>query len=292
MKIRVAVLFLLGVFLAVVLPSAGTDRVGDYEVHEWGVLAGCDDGEAYLLTSRPFLTSHPPGMVVVKEPVLYFHSRDGGPFSLKVSFRAGTPTETYPVGEKNGRTVQWKKVSFVKAAGTTKGLFDFWDSTIPVSLEKIIPTLNDVDADEIVYNGTKSRFIFYEGEVPFTNKVAFQPAAGGREVVVANNGEYPVFDLYVFLSPDRAAYLPRLDAGAKVKVAPGKAETDFAAPLKKLGFTDKEAAAFAGLWEDSFLWFGRLVYRLAEEECDGLVELEFDPRPKKLVRALYVLVKG
>lgn len=282
--------------LAAAFPSAesGAGRVADYEVHEWGVMAGCDGGDEYLLTSRPLRA------VVVKEPVLYFHSRDRQPFSLKVTFARGFPTETYPAGEKRDNTVQWKRVSFAEdGAGATKGL---WERTEPVPLDEILGTLGDVDADEIFCNGVRSRFLFYEGEMPFANNIACTFAPGGREAVVANNGEYPVLDIYVICpaagaSPFRddhlLAYLPQLKAGQKARVGlkPVTGRIDFARPLRELGFTEKESKSFESLWHDSFMEYGRLLYRLPGEECARSIELEFEPRPKRIARALFVLVK-
>ena len=297
MKTRTVVTFsvLACAFLAAAFSLAGdADRVADYEVHEWGVIAGCDGGGDYFLTSRPLQ------VVVVREPVLYFHSRDRQPFSLKVRFARGVPTLTYPSTRIKGDTVEWARVSFTEhAAGVTKGLRP---ETGHVPLEEILERLNDVDADEISYNGVRSRFLFYEGGMPFANNIACTIAPGGREAVVVNNGDYPVLDLFVihavagalpFRDDHLFAYLPQLNAGEKVQVGlePVRGRVDFAEPLRKLGFTAKEAESFEALWHDSFLEYGKLVYRLPGEECDKLIELRFDPRPKKIARALFVLVK-
>jgi hypothetical protein len=274
-----------------------TDRTGDYVVREWGVIVGCDGGENGILTSRPMQ------ITVVKEPVLYFHSRDKRPFSLKVTFNRGTPTETYPAAAKNGNVIEWKRVSFpakTKAA-ITKG--SAMNSLVP--FEEIIDTLNDTDADEIESGGTRARFLFYEGEMPFKNPVKLATDSRTQEVVVTNTGNYPVLDLFVIrrdpldaggplFQPDiSSSYLPRLQPGETVRLKPelAKKTPDFARPLRELGFTKKEARSFETLWQDSFLNYGKLVYRLPEEECNRMIKLEFNPQPKKINRALYVLVK-
>jgi hypothetical protein len=261
------------------------------------VIVSCDGGGDGILTSRPMR------ITVVKEPVFYFHSRDKRPFSLKVAFNRGTPTETYPAAVKNGNVIEWKRVSFPAEtkAVITKGLAV--DSLVP--FHEIIDTLNDTDADEIESGGTKAKFLFYEGEMPFANPVKMTADPRTHEVMVTNTGSYPLLDLWVIFrdplnagrlvfQPDISSYyLPRLQPGETVRVKPESAgETlDFAKPLRGLGFTEKEAQSFEALWQDSFLKYGKLVYRLPEEECNRMIKLEFNPQPKKISRALYVLVK-
>ena len=273
-----------------------TDRTGDYEVREWGVIVGCDGGGNGILTSRPMQVT------VVKEPVLYFHSRDKRPFSLKVTFNRGTPAETYPAAEQNGNVIEWKRVSFpakTKAA-ITKGFA--LNSLVP--LDEIIDTLNDTDADEIESGGTRARFLFYEGELPFKNPVKLATDPRTHEVMITNTGSYPILDLFVilrdsqnegglFFRPDvSSSYLPQLQPGETVRLKPAAgAALDFSRPLRRLGFTEKETLPFERLWRDSFLTYGKLVYRLPEEECDRMITLEFNPQPKKISRVLYVLVK-
>ncbi|MGE5605574.1 MAG: hypothetical protein ACM3YE_07785 [Bacteroidota bacterium] len=300
-KLAVLLTILLGVAaLPAISEEKGvlnTARAGDYEVHEWGVIVGCDSGGNGILTSRPMR------ITVVKEPVLYFHSRDKRPFSLKVAFNRGAPTETYPAAVKKGNVIEWKRVSFPAQtkAVITKSLAA--DNLVP--FDEIIDTLNDTDADEIESGGTKARFLFYEGETPFANPVKMNTDPRTHEVMVTNTGSYLLLDLWVIFrdplnagglvfQPDISAfYLPRLQPGETVRLKPELAGTtlDFAKPLRELGFTEKEARSFEMLWQDSFLKYGKFVYRLPEEECNRMIKLEFNPQPKKISRALYVLVK-
>jgi hypothetical protein len=279
-------------------PVGGPVKTADYEVHEWGVLVGCANGSDYLLTSRPVRVT------VVKEPVLYFHSRDQQPFTLKVLFNQGKPTETYPAAVKEGdNAIRWNRVAFsapVKVAPTvTKGL-KLNVNLVPFN--EIIDTLNNVDADEVESGGTKARFLFYEGEIAFSNQVKSDYDPQSREVTLVNQGSYPVFDLFaivpvagelVFQKNFFTAYAPQLKPGEtiRVKPEPAKSSVDFAKPLRDLGFTASESASFAALWENSMLNNGRLVYRLPREECDRMITLDFNPRPKKISRALFVLIK-
>jgi hypothetical protein len=123
------------------------------------------------------------------------------------------------------------------------------------------------------------------------------------EVVIVNQGGYPVFDLFAivpvagelpFQNDFLAAYAPRLKPGETIRVKPEliKQPVDFAKPLREMGFTAEESASFETLWENSFLNSGKLVYRLPQEECDRMIRLDFDPQPHKISRALFVLVKN
>lgn len=288
---------LVGVMAISALAAEKPAPAADYEVREWGVILGCGDGGDYFLTSRPIQITY------VKEPVLYFHSRDKRPFSLKVTFNQGTPTETYPAAVKNGNVIQWEHVSFPAKAEPiiTKGLT--METLVPFN--EIIDTLNKVDADEIESGGTKARFLFYEGEMPFVNSVKMTVDPQSQEVILVNTGSYPILDLFVIVRDPLNAggfliqkdifssYLPQLQPGETVRLKPElvKATLDFAKPLRELGFTEKEARSFEALWQNSFLNFGKLIYRLPQSECDRMIGLEFDPAPKKISRALYVMVK-
>jgi hypothetical protein len=277
--------------------SPAVVKTADYEVHEWGVLVGCESATDYLLTSRPVR------ITIVKEPVLYLHSRDKQPFSLKVTFNQGTPTETYPVAAKNGNTIQWDRVAFpapVKAAPVvTKGLKLDVDL---VPFNEIVNTLNQVDADEVESGGTKAKFLFYEGEMPFVNQIKSTYDPKSQEVTLINQGSYPVFDLFAivpvagdlpFQKKFLTAYAPQLKPGETIRVKPelAKQPVDFAKPLRELGFTAKEGASFEALWQNSFLNSGKLVYRLPQAECDRMIKLDFNPQPQSISRALFVLVK-
>ena len=133
-----------------------------YEIYEWGVMVGCNDDDIYFNTSRP------ERITLVKQPVVYIHSTDKNPFDLKVIFNSGKPTETYPPANTVKNTTEWKNVSFPMSEKSMKANID---TNRLVPLGEIMGTLNNVDADELEYNGIKSRFLFYEGEMPYNNKV-------------------------------------------------------------------------------------------------------------------------
>lgn len=305
---RVAVFLAMTLSAMLAFPGLAAEKVvtpgnnsGDaaYEVHEWGVVVGCENSRNYALTARPL------PMMVVKEPVLYFHSQDKKPFALKVTFNQGTPTDTYPEAAKNGNTLQWKRVTFptATASSTAKG-FETDDGLVPFNA--IVNTLNNVDADEVEAGGVKARFLYYEGQIPFANPVKATFDLEKKEATVANDGSYPVFDLFVLIPEGMGwqalfepqdpflAYLPQLQPGetVRVKLDPVLQKVDFGKSLRTLGFTEKESAAFALLWSESILKSGKLFYRLPQSECERMITLEFNPRPQKISRALYVLLEN
>lgn len=63
-------------------------------------------------------------------------------------------------------------------------------------------------------------------------------------------------------------------------------EPDFTKSLRKLGFTEKEIKSFESLWKKPFIEHGKLIYRLPKSECNKIITLAFDPKPKKIIRAL------
>ena len=97
--------------------------------------------------------------------------------------------------------------------------------------------------------------------------------------------------------PTYFATLDRLDPGSTITVdfAVGPSP-DLRSDLLPLGFTEKEAASFAVLWEGPFFRpspkgaSANLIYRLPQAAYDDLINLEVNPEPEKVIRALYILV--
>ena len=270
----------------------GVVETADYEVHEWGVLVGCSESKEWFLTSRPEV------MARVLPPVIYVHAKELEEFDAKVIFNGGKPTQTYPLINAQGNALEWKNVKVIKEP-ESKELTP--KSYAP--LEEIIPTLNDVDADELNYNNIKTRFLFYEGELPFENKIEASYDLEQRKVFVRNNSKYAVYDVMVaigtgnFMYPTRyIAKIGTLAPGMQVeKTLEEASRINLKENMVALGFTEKEAEAFAKLWYDPFfkptnITFARLSYRLPRSEIERLIRLEFEPKPKKLLRELWVLV--
>ncbi|GEM_PF-1885768 len=276
------------------LPAAG-----GFELHEWGVLAGCPESSSYFLTGRP------KQLYMVKQPVVYIHSEDKEPFDLTVVFNEGKPTDTYPpVPIEESGVLGWYNVSIVDDCDIVKsrevGGF--------VPLQDIITTLGDVDADCLKVGDVRERFLFYEGEMGFENKVDVDYDLGSLTATLTNNGDYPVYNLILSLSTEGAheftpqvyaGIIDELNAGEKRVVHLSDKRLDgfiLEGDLVSLGFTESEAGSFAQLWADPFFnptntpGFVNLVYRLSGEEYESMISLKVSPIPEKMIRMLYVLV--
>ncbi|MCK9555926.1 hypothetical protein M0R36_08970 [bacterium] len=268
---------------------------GDYDIHEWGVLVGCGADTNYFSTSRPMK------VYAIREPVIYVHSRDKKPFALDVTFQSGHPTDTFPPAVVTNNVVSWREVMIA-------GKQPLASRSIPretfIPLKDIINTLSDTDSDTISCGGLTSKFLFYEGEIPFTNRLAVKVDQTKKTVQISNRGMLDVHDVMLiqpgeqtgpmpFMRQSLVAHISRLEAGqtAESSLTPITNQVSFAAQLLALGFTEKEAISFETLWRQPMLQIGNLIYRLSDEECAHLTSLAFNPKPKQCIRALYVVVK-
>ncbi|GEM_PF-2087810 len=270
----------------------------DFEVHEWGVIAGCPESGNYFLTSRP------EQVMLVKQPVVYIHSNGLEEFDLKVGLTQGKPTLTYPEAKTSGNTVEWKNVK-VKEQGKIKGS-EPSKGFEPVPLKQIIPTLNNVDADTLEFNGTESRFLFYEGEMPFENKISVSCNKTTKKAFLKNNSGHTVYDLTVSVLEEDSFIDKRALFGYLKELKPSEEKEidllekqgypDTKEIMKKIGFTEKESESFHSLWQMNFYFpsntenFARLSYRLPRTEVEKMISLEFNPEPKKEIRAMWVMV--
>lgn len=281
-------------------PTVTTQQLADYEVHEWGVIAGCDKNNDWVLTSRP------EEVLFVKQPVVYVHStKHGGKvksFSARAVFSDGKPTLTYPEALVSGGKAEWKDVKIVEA----KALPPMGEYKRLVPLESIIPTLNDVEADMLNYNGIEARFLFYEGDLKFQNKVSVTYSLKSKKANVVNNFNYDVYDVTLSVKEDPhfiygEYFLGSLDVlpagkSAEIQLEETPNYPDLNAKMQSIGFTEKESEAFQSLWQMPFFYptnlgtFAKLSYRIPQKEVDKLIKLELDPEPKKKLRTLWVLV--
>ncbi|MEM4663286.1 MAG: hypothetical protein QXM75_04665 [Candidatus Diapherotrites archaeon] len=282
------------------IPTPTTQKLADYEVHEWGVIAGCDKNNDWVLTSRP------EEVFVVKQPVVYIHStKYGGKvknFSARAVFVDGKPTITYPEALVSGSKAEWKDVKIVEA----KALPPMGEYKRLVPLESIIPTLNDVEADLLSYNGIEARFLFYEGNLKFQNKVSVNYSLKSKKATVVNNFNYDVYDVTLSVKEDPSFIYGKYFLGSLEVLPAGKSVEiqlqenpnypDLNVKMQSIGFTEKESEAFQSLWQMPFFYptnmgtFAKLSYRIPQKEVDKLIKLELDPEPKKKLRTLWVLV--
>jgi hypothetical protein len=266
---------------------------GCFEVHEWGVMVGCRADTAFFLTSRP------ETVLAVRIPVIYFHSPHKRPFTARVEFKTGKPTDTYPEATVSAASAIWENVQFSRS--TKEPWLQGSDDFLP--LEDIIETLNDVDADLLEYHGTEARFLFYEGEAEFQNRVLVSYDFDAQEATFDNQSDYTVHNVMLSAAVDRGpgmvyfASVDSLDPGETITLDLMPPEFPYLGDdLVGLGFTEEEGRSFTILWDDTFFmpstWgeWANLIYRLPQAEYDRLISLEIDPEPEKVIRALYVLV--
>ena len=277
--------------------DSGTDSNGqkDFEMREWGVLIGCVTDSSYFLTSRPEVSQ------LVKLPVIYVHSRDKKPFTLKATFATGGPTDTYPPATMGQSIVEWSNVQFAVGTASQKPL----SGQDYEPLEHIIPALNNVDADILEYNGWLSRFLFYEGSVQFRNRIAASYDLDSLTAHVTNQGDFTVYNvnlivrlqnIYGPLPQAHFAHWDQLDPHQTADALLGDEPIlSYLDDMKAQGFSQSEAESFVGLWERVFYmtsWadgISNLIYRLPQSEYDKLISLSVTPTPDKIVRTLYIL---
>ena len=265
-----------------------------FEVHEWGVLIGCISNDSYLLTSRP------EQLAYVKQPVIYVHSKQKNSFNVRVIFNNGKPTDTYPQAEMEGNTAIWRGVAFSECNKAGSKALPY------VPLEQILGTLNNVDSDCMSYGNQDSRFLFYEGEMKFKNKVIATYSSENKKATLKNNGNHPVYNVVVVASKESSQiFSPDIYTTTVDRLNPGEEKTvefekqkevNFTEDLMKQGFTSMEANAFSDLWRNPMLYpsntvgWANLIYRIPQEEYDQMITLNIEPKPEKTVRTLYILV--
>lgn len=265
-----------------------------FEVHEWGVMVGCDSDTSFFLTSRPEVDA------LVRIPVIYVHSPCRTPFTAEVTFAEGHPTDTYPVATVSNNKATWSNVTFTdKITVPSAKALEF------VPLADIIETLNSVDGDIMQYDGIGARFLFYEGEAKFDNVVEVSYDYDSSSVTFTNHADYPVYDLIFTLSPLGLgpfvnmlyAEADWLEAGETIEV---ELQTRYRRPLigrflTALGFTEPEAESFEALWQTPLFDANnpagptKVFYRLPQSVYDDFISLEITPNPVKTIRTLFVL---
>ncbi len=269
----------------------------DYEIHEWGVMIGCPKDNNYFNTSRPEMQT------IVKQPVVYVHANNKVPFDLKVTFNTGKPTSVYPAANINNNITEWKNVHFEEMNKSIEEKSEIDPNNLK-PLKEIINTLNDVDADKLIYNNTSTNFLFYEGEMNFENKIETNYDAAKGEVTIQNNFPYVVKNVVfttatgdfintVYLYGKAEEIKPN---GSVIVRLTNSVQGNWTNDLTSLGFSDREAVSFSKLWERPFLektnqsnW-SNLIYRIPQEELEKMISLEFNPVPKKIIRTLYILI--
>ncbi|MBI4052988.1 MAG: protease complex subunit PrcB family protein [Candidatus Diapherotrites archaeon] len=268
-----------------------------FEAHEWGVI------EAHENESNAILTSRPEVDAMVKLPIVYFHAKNVDKFSAKYTLPSGKVTDVYPGGTADGKTAGWSSVSLKqetpsRALATSKGYRP--------PIESIEPQLGNVDSDDLWIDGKKHKFLFYEGEMQFENRV--KAKRNGNSVSLTNGNDFAVYNARFVASNGGGFWETNVEAATAEKIDAGQTVAlelkDFTPDAKLLendltskGFTKSEANAFANAWYKNMFYptnagtWQRLSYVLPQSWYDEQVPSEYSVKPTKEIRQMYVLVK-
>lgn len=253
---------------------------------------------------------------IALEPVIYVTSRDGKAFDLRVTLPNGGLSDAEPAGERSERSVLWKGVRPIPE--------EEGDAPDPLSgsplligpypsRDEVMARLDQNDSQRLRYGGAIRRFLFYEGPTRLKSPVRISQDGAPGELFAENTSEYAIHDFHICVQVVLDSFNSAVAYGGLADLAPGaKAAVTLAAPerfpcITPLGFSAKENAAFEEFWRDKITpeegFAGgppqaqpkqgdyRLFYRLDEKAADTISRLEFDPKPKRLTRALFVLEK-
>jgi len=286
---------------AVLAPSCNKKMGTEYNLHEWGVMEGCYTSKEVLASGRPDLE------MIVKQPVIYITS--DGQIQVDIKERVEGLVEnseitTYPKAEISGNEISWNGVQVLDEKGSI-GKYKF-EPGLKMTLEELIPVLNNAYSNTLKYRGTSSKFLFYEADMKFDNPIEL--SYDMDEVMVKNTGDYAVENMiFVTELPSanplqsnlRSAMIGKLSPGEERAIALSEFVPDYEIMKKDLmsaGFTADEAEPFAQLWAAQIFnptyrkSSAQLLYRLPEAEYDRLIPLTASPKPSNTERAMYVLL--
>ncbi|MCX6710942.1 MAG: hypothetical protein NTZ02_02520 [Candidatus Woesearchaeota archaeon] len=246
--------------------------------------------------------------MIVKQPVIGIHS-EGAIDNLSVGVELSSLSNlesilTYPNAEQSGKTISWNNVKVLSGSENLSALKYAGERK---NLDEIIPVLNDVDANTLISNGTKSNFLFYEAQIKFENPIEL--SYDTDSVRIKNNGKYPVENL-IFIadfpssespifSRTYSARIERLAPGEEKEIPLSESVPNydvFKDDLKKLGFTDKEADSFVNLWGPQLFSpsyrksSAQFIFRIPESVYDEILPLNAEPKPVDVNRAMYVVL--
>lgn len=266
----------------------------EFSIYEWGVALGCYTDNNFFNTSRPEVAQ------IVKLPVIYVEGDDVD-FNLKVTFNTGKPTDSYPKASLQNTQLIWDNVTASDEIKFQKSL-KFDDDRNLIPLEQIKQTLNDVSTKWLHFAETNSKFIFYEGEMEFANKLEVEFNTDLAEVVIKNNFDYTVYNVIVttqkgnFFEPQYVYF--RIDSLSAGEYKGGKFQPlDYKLwidDLKSLGFPESVINSFHKIWFNPFAsktnkgHWANLIYRIPQSELEQLIHLECDPAPTMIKRVLYI----
>ncbi len=267
----------------------------DYEVHEWGVLVGCQKTSGFTLTSRP---ERP---MIVKQPVVYFYTSKPINITVNLRFLAGKPTLLYP-DTTYDETLQLTPGKNTKTPSPPRKIA----FAVP---EKVFEILNQTNAACVLHGSTRTRFFYYEGEIPYYPEILAKPV-GDKTYQITNRGKTAIHNITIVRGEPAtdmpytvhlfSAHLPELKPKESKVVRLKEVEIkqlidELRAELLARGLTPEEADVFLSLWTMPFFQrsnLGRwcnLIYVLPNGEYEHYVSLTLKPKPKRYIRVIYVL---
>ena len=263
-----------------------------FSVSEWGVI---DIGTGKAISANP--ESAPEVPSVVKAPIVYFY----GPIPKEVILTLGISSEKITVSEP----------TFVKLRGKPSWKIRQSDA------ERSAPpcTWTDLGATAVIANDKPCDYIFYEAELSYKNQVSI--LREGDKMGFLNSGKYPVYDvIYLIGYPGTengimlSYYIPVLGPSETAWPEPATipSESEMRGKLVSAGLTDGAAGAFLKEWwpaftlqqgkEEPVMWFQEaslissvFAYRLSQEEVDEILPMSVSPKPEKLVRAWWAMIR-
>jgi|GEM_PF-2048821 len=266
-----------------------------FSVSEWGVI-DLSTGRAISSSASQNTENYVPP--VVKAPVIYFYGSVPKNIVLSLGISPEKMTVSEPGFTEINKRPSWKIKPY--NAEKDKSALSCW---------------TDPGATPILANDYACDYIFYEAEVSYENRVRLLKE--GDSIGFQNSGKYPVHDLiYIIGYPGAengvllAYYIPLLGPSETVWPEPATipSETEIKGKMVSSGLTEGAASAFLAEWwpvltlkqekEEAGPWFqeGSLItsifaYRLSQKEVDELLPISVEPKPEKMARVWWALMK-
>ena len=266
---------LISPLICVVLICGCVDFHQDFEVHEWGVFVKGYDCDNTSALGKP------PDIIYVEKPVIYFHN--SGKMKVFVSIANIDNVTTIPPADVVNNYTVW---------------------------------LASIDNGYVVLpNGSKCRYLFYEGTINWSTKVRADITVSGNDVTfhVKNGENYTISDVYVVYGypVDEPDYLHRgltyirideMCSGEERNITVElRNETSFdldelAKSLVKRGLTEEEVQEMIDHWKTWWFYpanigiYTRLIYVIPQQVYDELIPLFISPAPSSITRVGVVTI--
>ncbi len=314
---RLRVFLLLIAILMVSLDNkiiADIDETKKFVVHEWGVfhfkLGDVELSKSDILNELPKFIQKPrpiqpklklpikpvpvrpnpvpprPGPYA-RKPIIYFYTDKPLKVTVEVKLTSGKPLCWWPYAEVKNNTFTWKNI-------TVGGSPEFSISN-KIDKKSWFNAARNTDASWVDVNGTREKFLFYEGEKVKT-ELPLKITGTKDRVKIENLAQKALQDIFVF-KDKKFKYFSELKKAetvefSKIEKSP-KASANLEKILVKAGLKMKEAKSIVKIWDQEFFKNKgiRIIYRMSRNQYDNLLSIKITPEPDKLVRVGLVLVE-